>query len=306
MASLATALHHMHGDVDPVWLMGSSAFAFRMNVSEVLCPSAMSVFDWSADLPEAVEQAGYACNQIIRLWDEDSLEEERRSNAHAAILAGIGDGVPAVVWDIHDAEWGLVIGYDEERQTYTTLTNRGQTSSLSYDRLGHNGIDILSVTIPGKPNHRPREDAVRNSLIAAIAHAEGKEWTERPAYQNGLAGYDLWATVFERWALLVEAGKAPKIPSDIPDRAAYYARHYYSARCYAREYLRDAVKGSDDLGGAARAYARAADSLRPVWEAFQQTRSPSAELLRSMASNVRDAKTAEREALKHIERHLAA
>jgi hypothetical protein len=306
VASLATALHYMHGDLDPVWLMGSSAFAFRINVSEVLCPSAMSIFDWSADLPQAVEQAGYACNHIIRLWDDDDLEEERRSNAHTAILAGIAEGVPAVVWDVHDAEWGMVIGYDDETRTYDALTYRGQTSSLPYDRLGRNGIDILSVTIPGRPNDRPRSEAIRSSLSTAIAHATGKEWTERPAYQNGLAGYDLWATVFERWALLVERGKAAKIPPDMPDRAAYYARHYYSARCYARDYLRDVADGSDDLGEAFRAYAHAAASLRPVWEASPQMREPSAEFLRSMASNARNAKTAEREGLEHIERYLSA
>jgi hypothetical protein len=305
MASLATTLQHRYGGLDPVWLMGSSAFAFRINVSEILCPSAMSVFNWSAGLPEAVEQAGYVCNHILRLWDENDLEEKRRTEAHAAILAGIDQGTPAVVWDVHDAEWGLVIGYDDETQEYVTLTNEGQRSSLHYDRLGRNGIDILSVAIPGEPNQRPRQQAVRNSLTAAITHAEGEEWTERPAYQNGLAGYELWATVFERWALLVKAGKAPGIPPDLPDHAGYYARHYYSARCYAREYLRTIADGEDDLHNASRAYGLVAASLRPIWEAFPRTRKPSAELVSSLAASLRSAKAAEQQGLEHIREYLS-
>jgi len=305
MASLATALHHFHGTLDPVWLMGSSAFAFRVNVSEVLCPSAMSIFNWSKDLPAAVEQAGYGCNYIARMWDEENLEEERRAEAHAAILAAIDGGVPAVVWDVHDVEWGLVIGYDEKTHTYATLTHQGQPSSLPYDRLGRNGIDVLSVVIPGEPNDRTRDEAVRHSLTAAVAHAEGKEWTERPAYENGLAGYDLWATVFERWALLVEDCKAPKLPPSLPDHAAYYARHYYSARCYARDYLQAIADGEDDLRHALQAYGRVAASLRPMWEAFPGTRNPNAQLLRSLAASVRSAMAAEQQGLVHIGEHLS-
>lgn len=305
IASLATALHHVHDPVDPVWLMGSSAFAFRINVSEVMCPSAMSIFNWSEDLPEAVEQAGYTCDHIVRLWGEEEHEEQRRAQAHDAILAAVDRGTPAIVWDIFDVEWGLVIGYDEATRTYATLTNQGRPSSLRYDKLGRSGIDVLSVVIPGEPNDRSRDRAIRNSLTAAIAHADGKEWTERPAYQNGLAGYDLWATMFERWALLVGAGKAPKIPADLPDHAAYYARHYYSARCYAREYLQAIAEGGDDLRHASLAYGRAAASLRPVWEAFSGGRTPDAGLLRSLATHLRAAKAAEQQGLEHIGEHLS-
>lgn len=34
-------------------------FAFRMFVSEILCPSAMSIFDFMKVFPEAFEQCGY-------------------------------------------------------------------------------------------------------------------------------------------------------------------------------------------------------------------------------------------------------
>jgi hypothetical protein len=129
---------------------------------------------------------GLRCHYVARLWKEEALEKERREAAHEAIVEGIERGAAAVVWDVHDAEWGLVVGYDRERSRYDTLTCKGETAALAFEKLGRNGIDILSVAIPGGPNGRTREEVVCRSLQAAVAHTEGKEWTDRPAYQDGL------------------------------------------------------------------------------------------------------------------------
>lgn len=175
MASLATALNYICGEVDPVWLMGSSGFAFRISVSEILCPSAMSVFDWRKILPEALEQYGRRCTYVSRLWHEEELEEERRREAHEAIRSAIDRNVPAIVWDVADCEWGLITGYDDDASWYNVLTHKGQPSCLPYDRLGRNGIDILSVAIPGLPNQRGRDEVVISSLRGAVAHADQRE-----------------------------------------------------------------------------------------------------------------------------------
>jgi hypothetical protein len=304
MASLASALNYVTGELDAAWLMGSSAFAFRIFINEVMCPSAMSVFNWSSVLPEAVRQAGYDCIYVSRMWDETEEEEEKRKQAHTAIVEGIDRGVPAVVWDIADCEWGLVIGYHQENRAYKTLTCRGKPAFLPFNKLGKNGIDILSVAIPGEPSRRSREEVVLNSLKAAVAHAEQKEWTDRPEYQNGLPAFDLWALLFERWALLLEAGKGPNIPADMPDHSRYHAGHHYSARCYARDYLKTIAGGNGFLNRASRSYAEAASCLKPVWDHFSENRKTDEGILRSFSQNVKDAKTAEEEGIGHIKEYL--
>ena len=258
MASLATALNYVQGELNPAWLMGSSAFAFRIFINETMCPSAMSVFDYSAILPEAVEQAGYRCRYISRYWDEDEVEEMRRKEAQAAIFSAINRGVPAIVWDIFDDEWGLIIGYDEEKRSYDTLTIEGKPGSLAFEKLGHNGIDILSVTIPEERNQRSRTEIISKSLKTALAHAAQKEWFERPNYQDGLPAFDLWALVFERWAMLLEAGKSGKIDDGLRGFANYYAAHHFSARCYARDYLKALSEKNESLNQAWLAYAEVA------------------------------------------------
>lgn len=264
----------------------------------------MSIFNWSAVLPEAVEQAGYRCIYVSRMWDESAVEEQRRREAHSAIVEGLERGAPAVVWDIAGCEWGLIIGYDQERSLYDTLTDEGKPSTLAFDKLGRNGIDILSVAIPGEPTGRSREEVVLDSLKAAVAHAEGEEWTERPAYENGLAGYEMWATAYDRWALILEAGSARKIGKDVQGHARYYAGHHLSARCYARDYLRG-LADDEALRNASSCYERVASCLKPVWEYHSGVKRPEGASLRSLAESIRGAKAAEEEALGQIQNYLA-
>lgn len=306
MASLATALNYVEGDVDPAWLMGASAFAFRMFVCETLCPSAMSCFNWDPILPEAVEQAGYECIYVSRMWEEDAVEKERREKAHTAIVEGISRGVPAVVWDVAGCEWGLIVGYDENGRFYNILTSEGKPSSLAHDKLGRNGIDILSVAITGESNGRSREEIVLNSLQTAVAHADQKEWMERPTYENGLAAFDMWATLYDRWALLVGSGRGERIRVDLPSFSNYHAGHAYSARCYARDYLKANANGNEYLVRASSAYERVAANLMTVWVYFSKHVNPTDGDLTSLAQSVRSAKEAEVEGIDAIRAYLAS
>jgi hypothetical protein len=304
MVSLATALHFMNGSLDPAWLMGSSAFAFRIYVNEVFCPSSMSVFNFSAILPEAMEQAGYRAQFFGRFWDEEEKEKEKRQQAQAAIIEAIDRNIPSIVWDIYQAEWGLIIGYDTKKRTYETMTNAGNLLALPFTKLGRNGINILAVTLPAGPNLRNRRDMIANALKAAVAHAGQKEWTDRPKYQNGLPAFDLWASLLEKWAVLVDGGKGDGVNSKIPDFASYYADHYYSARCYARDYLKAISTDSKPLLRAANCYEKVASDLKAVADYFTSHQPVQSNSLRQLSQKIRDAKTSEEEGIKNIQEFL--
>ncbi|MBD3257971.1 hypothetical protein GF377_06025 [candidate division GN15 bacterium] len=306
VASLATALNHIHGELDPVWLMGTCTFAFRIVVNETFCPSAMSVFDWNAVLPAAVENTGHRCTYITRLWDEENLEVERKQEAHEAILAALRDDRPSVVWDVADTEWGLIVGYDDSAGEYVALSHAGDKVELPVDKLGRNGINVLSVAIPGQPNGRSRKAAVRTALEIAVRHAEGKEWMERPRYQDGLAAFDLWSILYERGALLAEAGKAEKVGPDIPRFMAYYAAHYFSARWYAGRFLLAVADGDRNLENAAKHCDEAASYLKLVWEESLRMNSlDDPDLLKRHGQHIADAGRAERAAIEAIKNWLA-
>ncbi len=304
MKSLATALYHIHGDCDPIWLMGSSAFAFRIFVNENLCPSAMSIFDFSAILPEAIEQSGYHANYICRYWKDETHEKSRREEAQDAIMKGIDRKIPAIVWDLFDAEWGLIVGYHSQKKVFDTLTHRGEKAILPFDTLGRNGIDILSVAIMGEPNHRTRVEIILNSLKAAVSHAEQGEWVDRPRYQNGLVAYDLWSSAYEKAAKIVDAGKGNAMKQDVWNYAAYYANHVYSARCYARDYMKIIADRNDSLIKAAACYEKVSVLLKSVWYAMVINRNMDASALKLMAQNIDEAGTMEKEGIQHIRAYL--
>lgn len=293
MGSLATALAYNGQKVDPIWLMGTSGWAFRIIVNEIQCPSAMSVFDWSL-LPEAVEQAGHRCTYISRLWWEGELEQERREQAHAEIVKAVERGIPAIAWDIEIPEWGLIVGYNEDHRSYDTLSRSGRTGSMAFAELGNREVKILSVAIPGEPNGRSRQEIVLNSLQAAVRHAEQGEWMNRPQYMDGLAAYELWART-------IEPEHNEKAMFDF---AGYYAGHYYGARCYARDYLARIADGDTTLGAASAAYGRVAECLRPVWERFSQVKRPDDATLSALAQSIRQAGDAEKEGINLLKSYL--
>jgi hypothetical protein len=306
MICLATTLKYIAGEIDPVQLMGASGFAFRIFVNEIMCPSAMSMFSFKDVLPSAMEQAGFHCIYFQRMWDESQQEAEKREQAHQAIVKGIERGRPAIVWDIFEAEWGLITGYDNKKQAYSALSYKGDEVSLPFEKLGQNGINILSVAIPDKPNHRSPEEVVFNSLTAAVTHAEGKEWIDdRPTYQNGLAAFDLWASIFEKWAWLMESGKSKNIGVDIFSFARYYAGHHLSARCYARGYLHKISKEDNLLKQASEHYRRVTYLLKPIWTYFQGKKEPKEQELRAFSQSIKEAGEEERKAIGLIKQHLS-
>ena len=294
VGAAATALRALGEEVDPVWLMGASSFAFRINVHEALCPSAISVFDWRRVLPLALEQLGHACTHVSRFWHEEELRGERQQEAHAKILTGFERGVPSVVWDVHGAEWGVLTGYGTDEETYQGLASTGERVTLPRALLGDREIKILSVIIPEEQRSRDRGEVIHRSLVAAVAHARQEEWMERPKYQDGLEAFEQWAR-----ALHPETGGA-----ELGWIAGYSAAHNLSGRYYAYRYLEAIAGGDESLQEAAQCYRQVAASLRPVWVACSQESPPDDEARRNLAQLVREAGTHEARGVNLLEDHL--
>ena len=125
-----------------------------------------------------------------------------------------------------------------------------------------------------------------------------------PKYQNGLKAFDLWASAFEKWSWIVANGKSNKIGLDIFFFAQYYSGHYYSARCYARDFLKQIAHKDKNLVKASISYGHVADFLKPLWLYFSETKSPDGNLLKSFAQNIENAKNSEKEGIDLIKKYL--
>lgn len=166
-------------------IIATSGFAFRMWVAPDLCPSATSI--WSFDEQKNwIESGGLTCDYIDRLWGQESIEEERRLAAIDMIKKSIDNGIAAISWDIGVPEWGLITGYDDEKQKLATLSVTGEESEMDYLNLGKREIPILNVLTVTGINNKSQDDIISDTLKIAKAHLNGEEWCDN---KKGLEAY---------------------------------------------------------------------------------------------------------------------
>ena len=310
VGSIACVHKTMGRDVDPAWLMGITGFAFRAIAQIEMTLSTVQWFDWETVCPEAIEQCGWQCVHVSHRGDAGS--EEKRREAHREIVNAIDRGVPAIAWDIGDFEWGVLVGYDDERQSYDALSCSNmvdwQAERSEYAELSGNFLKCLEAVIPGPPNGRPREEIVLRSLRTAITHAEGMEWAASPKSPHwpsetvhGLAAFRCWAEAVER---RMKAGQKWGDPLCL---------HIFSARFYARDYLRMIMGEDPDLREAHTAYRTEVDVLTPVWQAALTRRragesedeyQPPAGSIPEFVDRIREAGRAEASAVGALRRYV--
>jgi hypothetical protein len=287
--ALASSLHAMGCNVDRKIITGASGFAFRMWVEKTQCASAMSTFDFAALLKAGVNFCGYSCTHILRLWEQENMEAERREQAHEAIISAVDDGRPPIVWDIGVPEWGLIAGYDDEKQEYATIDCRGIEGCMPYAQLGKREIPILAVTIPDKPTGESLYALAPRTLAMAICHAYGLEISWGNA--TGLAAYPAWAALM-------------KSVDQTGFNSQYYAGIYAYLRSCAAAYLYYLAAHNVKFTPAAEAYARIATQLKAVSDARNDPSFPTAALLEQMESGILAAYEMEKKGVAELEKRL--
>ena len=172
--------------IPPEDIITASGFAHRMWVAADLCPSAMSIWDFSQQTAW-FENAGISCDYVSRMWEESALEPERRLAAEQQIKDGIDRGIGSAAWDVGGGEWGIIRGYDDAESLYEVLKPDGSIETLPYGKLGNLGIPILSVLTPLKISSKPADILVRDTVRLAASHLRGEEWSSGNV--SGLAAY---------------------------------------------------------------------------------------------------------------------
>ncbi|MCL2816641.1 MAG: hypothetical protein FWD23_18740 [Oscillospiraceae bacterium] len=185
-------------------IIATSGFAFRMWVAADLCPSSTSI--WSFDIQKScVENGGLTCEYVGRYWEQDTIEKQKWLEAIANIKKSIDNGVPAVSWDIGIPEWGLITGYDDEKQVFSTLAVNMSQTELPYDVLGKRELPILSVLTLTGASGKPQDEILKDTVKLAVAHLKGGEWCDNA---KGLEAYPVLMKHFEPEVFTNENGFA--------------------------------------------------------------------------------------------------
>jgi hypothetical protein len=241
------------------YLMGITGFAFRMQVHETLCPSGPFTFDWPEEFYHALDLLGYD-HEYIQSYRGDNLFDRRQQYAHQRILQSIDADVPAIVLDLREKEFGIIVGYDEEKHVYHISTHQNETEPvpLPFDQLGTESPGILSVLLLKGKMHINQQEAELRSLRRAIDYAH-HNLPVAPPYRTGLSAYDYWI-------------KSLKGTETNPMGNAYNAAVYAHTRQAAAQYLREISSHHGDkkaiIEEAADFYQKANENLKLYSEMF--------------------------------------
>ncbi|MBO9605866.1 MAG: hypothetical protein J7639_07950 [Paenibacillaceae bacterium] len=211
-------------ETDLVDMMGFTGQAFRMQADPIRArAAAATAYDWGAVLSEGLRNAGLHCRYR---GGPGCMEPDAEYVTEAVDLVqtSIDRGVPAVVWDLFLPEFGVLYGYDDDR---SSLYGKDlyQNGTIRYERLGGGATGELFVLVLTGTFPVNRVDALRDMLLAALAHLEERGTGKPPPpFRAGPAGYLAW----------IEAFRAGNVD---PNGNAYLAHQLHDAREFATAFM---------------------------------------------------------------------
>jgi hypothetical protein len=184
-------------DLELYEVMGLTGHAFRININpdnvDVAGPSG---YPWEKFFSLGLTNLGFNTSYVRSLNLTPPTPDELIRGLNLA-QKSIDRGIPAITWDLFVPEFGVLYGYNDEKQELHGKDPR-QDGTLPYEKLGRGQVGELFVMILEEEIPTTPIDMIRGALGIAIDHAHRREHTdEKPRYQNGLAGYDAWIEAFE-------------------------------------------------------------------------------------------------------------
>lgn len=211
--ALEGALRYLRVPVSSAWVMGISGHAFRL----ALPVAGDELAAWGADLAIDFERAAPLYRNLGRKVEHLVAQEgesnypKRRQEAIKRVQKCIDRGIPAIVYDLHLPQFGLVSGYDDKADTWQVRTlmsgQYGETVPLGRwpvpERPG-----VVAAVLLGDPTKTDPGRAVLDALRFAVAYAERGDPGDPTGAAHGFAAYERWAAAFTEGAAISASGNA--------------------------------------------------------------------------------------------------
>ncbi|BBH22502.1 hypothetical protein Back11_38470 [Paenibacillus baekrokdamisoli] len=229
-----TAAAAIHGALDYtdkkyyslVDVMGITGHAFRMNIDpEHIDVAGPTMFPGGYLIRRNLCNLGFISN----LSDtQKPFTPEKVEKVMALIQQSVDKGIPAISFDLFIPEFGLIYGYDDEKQVFHAK-DVSKEGTISYTDFVENR-NMLWVTTINESLPHSKYEILRMALDMIVDHTRGREWQHifQGKYMIGLAGYDAWIACLERRAV-------------DPFGNAYNIAVVSDAREYAEQFLREIV-----------------------------------------------------------------
>ncbi|MCQ6557330.1 RNA polymerase sigma factor [Paenibacillus mendelii] len=137
--------------------------------------------------------------RYVEAFDFEPPDPHLMTEAIALAQATVDLGMPAMVWELLNSEFGFIYGYDDEKKQFEAMDTQSE-GTVSYDRLGRLQTRSLFVLGFVGENVISPSDGLWRLCRMISRHARGGDLTFT-GYVNGLAAYDAWIDVFRQQAI---------------------------------------------------------------------------------------------------------
>ncbi|MFD1738883.1 hypothetical protein ACFSCX_20425 [Bacillus salitolerans] len=287
-------------DLNLIDVMGLTGHAFRINIDPVeVNVAGPTSLPGGYIIRKNLSNLGFTSN----LADSEApVKPEKLAQTIELISESVDKGIPAIVFDLFIPEFGLIYGYDDDKQVFYGKDS-SKDGEITYEQFADVTGVLYTTTISESLPHSKYE-MLRMALDTILDHAHGREWQHvfKNQYVIGLEAYDTWIKVLEK-------GCAD------PHGNSYNALVVSDAREFAVKFLHDLTikwNGTNVVERGVRKFAADAEKhYEKVAEALVELREmfpfphggdPSNELEASKAINLlKKAKAAEIEGIKCLE-----
>jgi hypothetical protein len=197
-------------------LMGITGHAFRLAVTEyhgvVAAGPAAAAMDFVRALP-LYRNTGQAFD-LIEALPSDRGFAKLRDKAIAQIRKNIKHGRPAVAFDLHLPEFGIIFGYDDRARTLevSSLMSGQYGTTLAESRWPvPERAERLIVLLLGRERRVERKRAYQDALRFAIDYGARGDPGDPTDATHGFAAFERWRTAFELGREVEPAGHARMI-----------------------------------------------------------------------------------------------
>lgn len=207
--TIAGALHAVlgHTDKDELSLsevMGYTSHAFRINLrAKSIETDSIHSFHGGQALGLNLTALGFKSLNLcppVKSITPDILQDIIRT-----ISGSIRRGSPVIGWDLFDKNFGVIYGFDDEKQVL--YAKDGKTDgTIPYEQLPNRRILCLAAV--QESLHTNRLDMLKKALEAILDHARGRDGLSFPNVASGLQCYDTWMEALQAGDKISNKGNA--------------------------------------------------------------------------------------------------
>lgn len=240
----------------PEWTMarlqGVLGHAFHFEMRERAGTVYHDAPDWSFG-HKRVKDIGTFKTVAVLVKDKETDRVAALGEARDFVVEGLKRGMPAMAWSPispaikagpppHAVCWGLIVGYNEEAETYTVRHPWVKEQyTVRYDEIGpEGGADWLNFKVLEKPHAADDKGMHAEALRNAVQFAHGVQYSDKTFTRpNGKKVKPYGFAAYETWREAFVSGEELGSP---PRRQGHNADMLKFKRQAAADYLREMVE----------------------------------------------------------------